>query len=56
MNDPQTWTLIGGFFTIMATMIALTLRTVKAEVAVLDRRLGHLDRDVQMIINRLREI
>jgi hypothetical protein len=40
----------------MVTMIALTLRTVKAEIAVLDRRLEHLDRDVQMIINRLRDI
>ncbi|HET6937211.1 MAG TPA: hypothetical protein VFI19_01350 [Nocardioides sp.] len=32
MNDAQTWTLIGGFFTLMVTMIALTLRTVRAEM------------------------
>ena len=53
MNDAQTWTLIGGFFALMATMIGLTLRAVRSEIAVLDRRLDHLDRDVQMIVNRL---
>jgi hypothetical protein len=56
VNDAQSWTLIAGFFTLMVTMIALTLRTVKAEIAVLDRRLEHLDSDVQMIINRLLDI
>jgi hypothetical protein len=59
MNDAQTWTLIGGFFALMVTMIGLTLRVVRAEISVLnarfdgfERRFDHLDRDVQMIINR----
>ncbi len=69
MNDAQTWTLIAGFFALMATMIGMTLRLVKAEIAGLggridtmdvrfdglERRLDHLDRDVQMIVNRLME-
>ena len=32
MNDPQTWTLIAGFFALMVTMIAMTLRVVRAEI------------------------
>jgi hypothetical protein len=66
MNDAQSWTLIAGFFTLMATMIALTLRGVRAEVAVLgaqfdarmdglERTVQHLDRDVHTVISRLME-
>jgi hypothetical protein len=47
VNDAQSWTLIAGFFTLTATMIALTLRAVRAEIAVLgaqfDARIGSLD-------------
>ncbi len=60
MNDTQTWTLIAGFFALMVTMIGLTLRAVRAEISVLgvriegvERRLDHLDRDVQMVVTRL---
>ena len=69
MNDAQTWTLIAGFFALMATMIGMTLRVVKAEISGLggridtmdvrfdglERKIDHLDRDVQMIVNRLME-
>jgi hypothetical protein len=60
VDDPQTWTLIAGFSMLMVTMIGLTLRAVRAETSVLgtrieglDRRMDHLDRDVQMALNRL---
>ncbi len=68
MNDAQTWTLIGGFFTLMVTMISLTLRTVRAELRgeigslraemngrfdTVDARMDHLDRDVQAVVTRL---
>ena len=60
MNDAQTWTLIGGFFALMVTMIGLTLRAVRAEISVLGvhldgvaRRIDHLDRDVQTVVTRL---
>ena len=68
MNDPQTWTLIGGFFALMVTMISLTLRTVRAELRgeigalraemngrfdTVDARMDHLDRDVQAVVTRL---
>ena len=39
MNDAQTWTLIAGFFALMVTMIGMTLRTVRAEIAVLGVRI-----------------
>jgi hypothetical protein len=62
MNDAQSWTLIGGFLTLMVTMIGLTVRTVRADVSVLavrmdavERRIDHLDRDIQMVITRLME-
>lgn len=59
MNDAQTWTLIGGFFALMVTMISLTLRAVRAEIgglrSTLEARIDHLDRDVQTIVNRLME-
>lgn len=62
MNDAQTWTLIAGFFALMVSMIGLTLRAVRAEISVLgvridglERRIDHLDRDVQMIITRFME-
>ena len=66
MNDAQTWTLIGGFFTLMVTMISLTLRAVRAEIRRVGARarrrlfdtvtrLDHLDRDVQAVITRLME-
>jgi hypothetical protein len=60
VNDAQTWTLIGGFFALTATMMGLTLRAVRAEMSVLgtrieglDRRMDHLDRDVRMVLQRL---
>ena len=60
MNDAQTWTLIAGFLAIMSAMVAMTLRTVRAEIRVLDVRMDgleakidHLDRDVQTIVSRL---
>jgi len=68
VNDTQTWTLIGGFFTLMVTMIGLTLRTVRAELRgeigslraemsgrfdTVDTRMDHLDRDVQAVVTRL---
>jgi hypothetical protein len=68
VNDAQTWTLIGGFFTLMMTMISLTLRTVRAELRgeigplraemngrfdTVDARMDHLDRDVQAVVTRL---
>jgi hypothetical protein len=64
VNDAQTWTLIGGLFALMVTMIGLTLRTVRAEIgalgarfdgrfSTLDARIDHLDRDLQAVINRL---
>jgi CII-binding regulator of phage lambda lysogenization HflD len=60
VDDAQTWTLIGGFFALNVTMIGLTLRAVRAEISVLgvridgvDRRLDHLDRDVQTVVSRL---
>ncbi len=62
MNDAQTWTLIAGFFALMVSMIGLTLRAVRSEISVLglridglERRIDHMDGDVQMIINRLME-
>ena len=67
MNDAQTWTLIAGFFALMATMIGMTLRgegemlswvgasTRWMAVRRAGARLDHLDRDVQMIVNRLME-
>jgi hypothetical protein len=70
VNDAQTWTLIGGFFTLMVTMIALTLRTVRAEMRgeigtlraemsgrfdTVDARLDHLDSDMQAVVTRLME-
>jgi len=60
LNDAQTWTLIAGFLAIMSAMVAMTLRTVRAEIRVLDVRMDgleakidHLDRDVQTIVSRL---
>ena len=64
MNDAQTWTLIGGFLTLMLTMIGLTVRTVRAEIgalgarfdggfSTLEARIDHVDRDLQAVINRL---
>ena len=66
MNDAQSWTLIGGFFALMVTMISMTLRTVRAEIGGLraemsgrfdtvDARIDHLDRDVQAVVTRLME-
>jgi hypothetical protein len=70
VNDAQTWTIIGGFFALMVTMISLTLRTVRAEMRAeigglraemngrfdtVDARLNHLDRDVQAGVTRLME-
>jgi hypothetical protein len=70
VNDAQTWTLIAGFFTLMVTMIGLTLRTVRAEMRgelgilraeingrfdTVDSRLDHLDRDMQAVVSRLME-
>jgi hypothetical protein len=40
VNDPQTWTLIAGFFALMVTMIGLTLRTVRAELGSVRSDLG----------------
>lgn len=34
MSDAQTWTVIGGFFTILVASQALILRLVKAEIGV----------------------
>ena len=60
MNDAQTWTLIAGFLAVMSATVAMTLRTVRAEIRVLDVRMDgleakidHLDRGVQMIVTRL---
>ncbi|MDF1605618.1 hypothetical protein [Nocardioides sp. YIM 152315] len=53
MNDAQTWTLIGGFFALVVAMIALVLRTVRAELSVVNVKLDHLDRDVQALTDRL---
>jgi len=66
VNDAQSWTLIGGFFALMVTMISMTLRTVRAEIGGLraemsgrfdtvDARIDHLDRDVQAVVTRLME-
>ncbi len=55
MSDAQTWTLIAGVFALMVTMIGMTLRVVRAEIAVLGTRIDHLDRDVQIIVTRLME-
>jgi hypothetical protein len=53
MGDAQAWTLIAGFFALMVTMIGMTLRVVKAEIAVLGARIDHLDRDIQAVMTRL---
>jgi hypothetical protein len=62
VNDAQTWTLIAGFFALMVSMTGLTLRAVRAEISVLgvridglERRIDHLDRDVQMVLTRFME-
>lgn len=73
MNDPQTWTLIAGFFALLVTMIGMTMRVVRSEISGLgaqlgsridtldvrfdglERKIDHLDRDVQMIVTRLME-
>jgi hypothetical protein len=66
VNDAQTWTLIAGFFALMVTTIAMTLRVVRAEIGGLraemkgrfdtvDARLTHVDRDVQAVVTRLME-
>ena len=60
MNDAQTWTVIGLFFTILLAMMGLVLRVLRVEVRSLgeimtakfetiDARLTAIDRDVQRL-------
>ncbi|NEE01334.1 hypothetical protein [Phytoactinopolyspora halotolerans] len=38
MNDAQTWTIIGLFAAVMATLVTMTLRIVKVEISSLGHR------------------
>lgn len=64
MNDPQIWTLIGVFTTIMlggmtlmTTLITRTMnygfQAVNARFETVDTKLEHLDRDVQALTRRV---
>jgi hypothetical protein len=50
VSDAQVWTVIGGFFAILAGFAALVLAVVRAEIAVLrehvDGRLDAIERDL----------
>jgi hypothetical protein len=53
VSDAQVWTVIGGFFAILAGFAALVLAVVRAEIAVLrgpvDGRLDAIERDLQRL-------
>lgn len=43
MNDAQTWTLIGGFFALVATTGSLMLRVMQAEFRAVHVKIDGLD-------------
>jgi hypothetical protein len=42
VNDAQVWTVIAGMFGVLGFVVAMTLRTVRAEIRVVDTRTGGL--------------
>lgn len=64
MTDPQAWTLIGVFsaamlggLTLVTTMLSRVIRAeiggLHARIDGLEKRFDHVDRDVQMLSERL---
>lgn len=53
MNDAQTWTLLGGFFTILVAFAGVVLALIRAEVQGLRNemraRFEGLERDLQRL-------
>ena len=67
LNEPQVWTLIGVFGTAMFGLVALVLTSIRSQFSgmraeltaemragfsVMGSRMDHLDRDVQLLMNR----
>ena len=53
MSDAMAWTLIVGFLTITAVMHAYQARLYRSEIARLEAKIDHLDRDVQRVVDRI---
>ena len=56
LNEPQVWTVMGVFATALFGMLGFLLtgliRIMKAEFAVVNTRIDHLDRDIQFLMKR----
>ncbi len=53
MDEPQVWTIIGIFAATMASVVTLTVTTIRAMIGRLEVKVDALDRDLGAITKQL---